>query len=59
MKTKSFDCVEMKRQGSLRIYEETKDLTFEEKVAYWQKKNVAFLQRHEERRRNTTETQAT
>jgi hypothetical protein len=39
MKTKRFDCVEMKRRGSLRIYEETKDLSPEEKAAYWKRQN--------------------
>ena len=39
MKTKTFDCVEMKRRGSLRIREETKDLTPDEKVEYWKKRN--------------------
>jgi len=37
MKTtdKEFDCIAAKREGSLRIYEETKDLTLEEEIAYW------------------------
>jgi hypothetical protein len=39
MKTKSFDCVEMKRRGSLRIHEETKDLTPEDKAEYWKRRN--------------------
>ncbi len=43
MKTKSFDCVEMKRRGSLRIYEETKDLTPEEKAAYWKRQNEGMF----------------
>jgi len=46
MKTKTFDCVEMKRPGALRIYEETKDLTFEQKIEYWQRKNEDALRRH-------------
>jgi len=33
--TKSFDCVEMMDRGALRIYEETKDMTVEEELAYW------------------------
>jgi hypothetical protein len=39
MKTKTFDCVQMKRKASLRIYEETKNLTFEERVEYWRRKS--------------------
>ncbi|MBN1341420.1 MAG: hypothetical protein JXQ73_02005 [Phycisphaerae bacterium] len=51
MKAKAFDCVEMKRRGSLRIYEETKDLTFAQKVEYWRRKSEEMTQRHEEARR--------
>ncbi len=36
---KSFDCVEMMHEGALRIYEETKDMTKEEELAYWELKN--------------------
>jgi len=39
MKTKTFDCVEMKRRGAAQIHEETKNLSFDEKVAYWQNLN--------------------
>lgn len=34
-KKKSFDCVEMKRRIQEKIYEETKDMTHEELVAYF------------------------
>ena len=53
MKTKTFDCVEMKRQGALRIYEETRDMTREEELAYWRKQDEelrAAQQRAIERR---------
>ena len=36
---KRFDCVEMMHEGALRIYEETKDMTKEQELAYWQRKN--------------------
>ncbi len=40
MKTKkSFDCVEMMHEGALRIYEETKDMTQAEELAYWRRMN--------------------
>jgi hypothetical protein len=39
---KSFDCVEMKRRGAQRIYEATKDMTFEQEVAYWQEQSRQF-----------------
>jgi hypothetical protein len=42
MKTKVFDCVEMKRRGALRIYEETKDLSFDEQVEYWRRRSEEF-----------------
>ncbi len=43
--TKDFDCVEMKRLGSLRIHEKIKDMTFEQKVAYRRERNRAFRER--------------
>jgi hypothetical protein len=42
---KSFDCVEMKRAGALRVYEETKDLTAEQEREYWQRKNEEMRKR--------------
>jgi hypothetical protein len=41
-KAKTFDCVEMKRHGSQRIYEATKDMTFEQEVAYWRERSRQF-----------------
>ena len=37
MKTRTFDCVEMKRKGAERIYEELKGKTVEEQVEYWRR----------------------
>lgn len=34
---KKFDCVEMKRKGSARIYDETKNFSLEKKREYWRK----------------------
>lgn len=42
MKTKTFDCVEMKRQGAVRIHEQTKDMTLEEKIDYWRRRSQVF-----------------
>ena len=50
MKTKTFDCVEMKRQAASRIYKETQGMTLEERQAYWRKKHAAFIDRQEERK---------
>lgn len=33
--SKDFDCIQMKREASLRIHEEIKNLTREEELAYW------------------------
>ena len=43
---KSFDCVEMMHEAALRIYEETKDMTEEEELAYWQGKNEEARRKH-------------
>ena len=47
MKTKTFDCVEMKRRGSQRIHEAIKDMTFEQKVAYWRDRSRRFREEQE------------
>lgn len=39
---KEFDCVEMKREAQTRIYEETKDMTPDQEIAYWREKSEAF-----------------
>ena len=41
MKTKRFDCVEMKRKGAQKVYEATKHMTLEEEVEYWLKRTEA------------------
>ncbi len=50
MKTKTFDCVEMKRQAAARIQETIGKMTLEEKVAYWRGRNEAFLREQRELR---------
>jgi len=35
METKKFDCVQMKREGARRIYEQIKGMTRAEELAYW------------------------
>lgn len=44
---KPFDCVEMKRRGAERIYEEVKDMTAEEEAAYWRERSRQFREEHE------------
>ena len=43
---KDFDCVRMKREASLRIYEATRDMTKEEELAYWERKNEEFRRKY-------------
>lgn len=38
MKTKTFDCVEMKRQGGLRLQEELRGMTAEQQLDYWRRR---------------------
>jgi hypothetical protein len=45
MKTKTFDCVEMKRRGAALIYEKIKDMTIDEQVAYWKERDAAMKKR--------------
>ena len=35
IKTKAFDCIEMKRRAQARIYERIKDMTPEEEIDYF------------------------
>ena len=41
-KTKTFDCVEMKRRGACKIYERTKGMSVEEEAAYWRERSEEF-----------------
>ena len=45
MKKKKFDCVEMKHRAGRKIDQETKNLTFQQKVAYWRRKSEAASRR--------------
>ena len=47
MKAKSaFDCVEMMHEGGLRIHEELKGKSREQKVAYWRERDAAARREH-------------
>ena len=59
MKAKTFDCVEMKRKGAALIHEEIKDMTFDQKVAYWEQANREFLRHFEERKQLAAKSSAT
>ena len=45
MKTKKFDCVQMKRQGAAKVREQTATLTKEQELRYWQERSQHLRQR--------------
>jgi len=42
MKTKTFDCVEMKRKAATRIHEQTAGMTLDQKIEYWRRRSEEF-----------------
>ena len=40
MKKKPFDCVEMMHRGARRIYEDTKGMSRQEELQYWQQQAI-------------------
>jgi len=46
-RTKTFDCVEMKRRGARKIYEQTKGMSVEEETAYWRERSEEFRREQE------------
>ena len=44
MKTKKFDCVQMKRQGAAKVREQTATLTKEQELRYWQERSQHLRQ---------------
>lgn len=45
MKTKRFDCVQMKRQGAAKVREQTATLTKEQELRFWQERSQDLRQR--------------
>ncbi len=43
MKTKTFDCVEMKRKGAERIYQLVKDMTPAEELEFWRPQEFLLI----------------
>lgn len=39
MKTKTFDCVEMKRRAAARLHEQLAGLTIEQKIEFWRQRS--------------------
>ena len=44
MKSKSFDCVEMKRKGAEVIYQKIASLSIEQQLEYWRKGSETLRQ---------------
>ena len=50
---KGFDCVEMKRRAQAKIYEEIKNLSPREELAYWKRQELAFKKEFPEAKRKS------
>jgi len=48
MKTKTFDCVEMKRKGAERVMKRLEGMTLEEQLNYWQEGTARLRERQRE-----------
>lgn len=46
-KRKTFDCVEMQHRGGEKIKEETKGMTLEQKLAFWQRRSQELRRRQQ------------
>ena len=53
MRAKAFDCIAMKRRGAIRVYEQTKDMTLDEQVAFWKERSAALRKRQRAIRKST------
>jgi hypothetical protein len=53
MKAKTFDCVEMKHQGAERVGEQTKGMTLEQELAFWQERSRILKQRQKVTKRES------
>ena len=52
MKTKTFDCVQMKRRGAARVQQQIANLTPEQELEFWRKQTDTLRRRQQEIRRN-------
>ncbi len=46
-KRKTFDCVEMQHRGGEKIQEETKGMTLEQKLDFWQRRSQELRRRQQ------------
>jgi len=56
MKTKTFDCVNMKRRGARRVREEIGCLTREKELEYWSKHSEELRKQQDSLRKNRSRT---
>ncbi len=54
MKTKTFDCVEMKRRGAELLRQRLAGMTLEQEIEYWRQRSEQF-EREQERLRAQAE----
>jgi hypothetical protein len=54
VKTKTFDCVEMKRRGAEYVYNIIKDMTPQQELEYWRKQTELLRQRQAASRSDAT-----
>ena len=58
MKTKkTFDCVEMKRRGAERIYNQIANMTLKEQLTFWQERTELLL-KHQQKVQMRSKTSA-
>lgn len=58
MKTKTFDCVEMKRQGAEMIQEKLQGKTMDEQLDYWRMRTKTLVERQKELLKSTVVSHA-
>ena len=54
MKTKTFDCVEMKRRCAEYVYGIIKDMTPEQEIEYWRRQTEEYRKERSERQARCT-----
>jgi hypothetical protein len=52
MKTKSFDCVQMKREGAEQVRRQLESLTPEQRRAFWEERYQRLRERQQQRKQS-------
>jgi len=58
MKTKKFDCVQMKRVGAAKVREQTAALSKQQELAFWRERSRHLRQRQKALKVHTSQTAA-